>query len=62
MTDNLPDYFSINAWKIDCQRNLAWLGDKKVLVAPESVSILQRGTTTGVTWRSAAQLVAAPLF
>ncbi|WP_220737688.1 hypothetical protein [Shewanella sp. c952] len=62
MTDNLPDYFSINAWQIDCQRNLAWLGDKKVLVEPESVSILQQATITGVTWRSAVQQVAAPLF
>ena len=41
MTDNLPDYFSINAWQIDCQRNLAWLGDKKVLVEPKAMMVLQ---------------------
>ncbi|MCL1093842.1 winged helix-turn-helix domain-containing protein [Shewanella kaireitica] len=41
MTDNLPDYFSINAWKIDCQRNLAWLGDEKVLVEPKAMMVLQ---------------------
>ncbi|TQV89527.1 winged helix-turn-helix domain-containing protein [Aliikangiella coralliicola] len=41
MPDDLPTLFLIENWRIDCNQNLAWEGNRKVRIEPKAMMILQ---------------------
>ena len=41
MQNQLPDLFQIDEWQFDCNKNIAWLGSRKIKIEPKAMMILQ---------------------